>query len=250
MFLITGCSGFIGYHVTKNFLKSGHRVIGIDNLNTYYSKDLKKDRLRQLKKFNLFYFYKLDLSKINNLKKIKNELKKVKYVIHLAGQAGVRYSVVNPYSYIDNNIRAHLNLLEIFKEVKIDFFMYASSSSIYGNNKNKPNPESFYAVTKKTIEDMSYVYHQIYKINFIGLRFFTVYGSWGRPDMFIYKFIEKSFKNKIIDIYNKGNHKRSFTHINDVIYNLNLIFNKYSKNSKKIFKVYNIGNPKSVELKN
>ena len=250
MFLITGCSGFIGYHITKNFLETGHKVIGIDNLNSYYSLDLKKARLRELKKFDLFNFHKLDLSKISQLKKLNTELKKVRYVIHLAGQAGVRYSIVNPYSYIDDNIKAHLNLLEIFKGKKIDLFIYASSSSIYGNNKNNLNPESFYAVTKKTIEDMSYVYHRIYKINFIGLRFFTVYGSWGRPDMFVYKFIEKSLQNKVIDIYNFGNHKRSFTHIDDVIFNFNLLFKKYSKYSKKIFKIYNIGNPKSVKLKN
>ena len=117
-------------------------MIGIDNLNSYYSVDLKKDRLKELKKFNLFNFYKLDLSKINQLKKLNSELRKVRYVIHLAGQAGVRYSIVNPYSYIDDNIKAHLNLLEILKE-KIDLFIYASSSSIYGNNKNNSNPESF-----------------------------------------------------------------------------------------------------------
>ena len=251
MFLITGCAGFIGFHLSIYYLKKNQRIIGIDNLNSYYDKKLKLRRLKELKKFKNFKFIFLDLKKKKSLIKLKKY--SFKYIVHLAGQAGVRYSIINPISYVDNNIKAYINLLEFFKYKKnLISILYASSSSVYGDKishiKNY-NIKSVYAATKKTMEFISDVYCKIYKLKFIGMRFFTVYGPYGRPDMSIFKFFNNIIKNKKIDVYNYGNHKRSFTYIDDIIFNINKIILHSKKNIKiKDSKFYNIGNPQTVNL--
>ena len=251
MILITGCAGFIGFHLSLFYLKLGRQVIGIDNINNYYSKELKLKRLNKLKKFKKFKFFLIDLKKKQSLKKIKKY--RIKFIVHLAGQAGVRYSIVNPLSYVDNNIKAYINLLEFFKYHRhLVSILYASSSSIYGDKKSKIknyNIKSVYAASKKTMEFISDVYCNIYKLKFVGMRFFTVYGPYGRPDMSIYKFFNNILEDKKIDIYNYGNHKRSFTYIDDIILNINKIVINSDKNKyKKDSIVYNIGNPNSVSL--
>ena len=251
MILITGCAGFIGYHLSIFYLKRGKQVLGIDNINNYYSKELKLKRLNKLKKFKKFKFFFIDLKNKQSLKKIKKY--RVKFIVHLAGQAGVRYSIVNPLSYVDNNIKAYINLLEFFKYHRhLVSILYASSSSIYGDKKSKIknyNIKSVYAASKKTMEFISDVYCNIYKLKFVGMRFFTVYGPYGRPDMSIYKFFNNILEDKKIDIYNYGNHKRSFTYIDDIILNINKIVINSDKNKyKKDSIVYNIGNPNSVSL--
>ena len=251
MILITGCAGFIGYHLSIFYLKRGKQVLGIDNINNYYSKELKLKRLNKLKKFKEFKFFLIDLKNKQSLKKIKKY--RIRFIVHLAGQAGVRYSIVNPLSYVDNNIKAYINLLEFFKYHRhLVSILYASSSSIYGDKKSKIknyNIKSVYAASKKTMEFISDVYCNIYKLKFVGMRFFTVYGPYGRPDMSIYKFFNNILEDKKIDIYNYGNHKRSFTYIDDIILNINKIVKNSDKNKyKKDSIVYNIGNPVSVSL--
>jgi UDP-glucuronate 4-epimerase len=250
MILITGCCGFIGFHLSQFYLKKGIKIIGIDNLNNYYDTRFKKNRLKILRKNKDFKFYKIDLKNKNSLKKIK-KYKKIKHIFHLAGQAGVRYSIINPQTYVSDNISAYINLLEFFKKSKqLKCIFYASSSSVYGQQKRnkKENMISVYAVSKKTLEHLSNVYNYIYKMNFIGMRFFTVYGPYGRPDMSIFKFFKNMSINKHIDVYNYGNHQRSFTYISDLIENINRIL-FYYKNKKNFSIIHNIGNPKSISLR-
>ncbi len=254
MILITGSAGFIGFHLAEFYLKRNIQVVGIDNLNNYYDPRIKKNRLKILKKNKNFIFLKIDLKKGESFKKLNKYRKKIKFVIHLAGQAGVRYSISNPLTYIKNNIEGYINLLEYFKFQKnLKCIFYASSSSIYGEQKkitNKDNMISIYAVSKKTLEQISSVYNHLYGMKFFGMRFFTVYGPYGRPDMSVYKFFNKISKNKSIEIYNRGNHFRSFTYISDIVDNINrlLLYVKKFKN-KKFNEVINIGNPKSVDLR-
>ena len=250
--LITGCAGFIGFHTSEYFFKKKIKVIGCDNLNNFYDVNLKKDRLKLLKihKKN-FKFYKIDLQNIKNLEKViyKN---KIKTVIHLAAQAGVRDSIDYPKKYFDNNVIVFFNILEICRKFNVDL-LYASSSSVYGEKKpmvenNRTKPIQFYAATKKTNETMASVYSKLYNFKSIGLRFFTVYGPYGRPDMSYYKFSKKIFQNKKIEIYNKFNHSRDFTYISDVT---NLIFKCYLKiqKSKNIEnQIYNVGSGKKISL--
>ena len=252
MILITGCCGFIGYHLTNYYIKRGKRVIGIDNINNYYNRKFKLDRLKVLNKSKYFRFYKIDLKKKKSLEKIHKFKSSIKYIFHLAGQAGVRYSIKDPSSYIKNNIEAYIYLLEFFKNQKnLKCILYASSSSVYGQKDKyiKDNMISIYAVSKKTLENISNVYRNLYSMNFVGMRFFTVYGPHGRPDMSIFKFFNNASKNRSIDIYNYGNHQRSFTYISDLIENIQKIILFY-KNKKKPFSViHNIGNPKSIDLR-
>lgn len=249
MYLITGAAGFIGYHKSLNLLKKNKYVVGIDNFSNYYDPKLKNNRIKELKKFRNFKFIKMDLAKKNEFNKLKNLKKNINFIYHFAGQAGVRYSFKNPASYIKNNILGHVHLLEFFKKEKINTIFYASSSSVYGETIGKKRiPESIYAVSKKTLEDISRVYSINYNLKIVGLRFFTVYGPYGRPDMSVYKFFKLNKENKHIEIYNNGQHKRSFSFIDDVIKNLHKMENAIRKYPKPYCNTFNLGNPASIEL--
>jgi len=259
MYLVTGAAGFIGFHLSLKLLKKKKFVIGVDNINHYYDQKIKYDRLKILKKFSKFKFFKIDLNNKKNFsKKINRYKNKIEIIIHLAGQAGVRYSIINPSSYISNNIMSYVHLLEFFKNSsKIKLILYASSSSIYGEVGSKTslssqpqiNPISVYSASKLSMELISNAYHFLYKKNFIGVRFFSVYGPWGRPDMFYLKFLKKIRDNKPIEIYNYGNHHRSFTYIDDVVLNLMKLINKFKNHKRTVCDVFNIGNPHSISLK-
>jgi len=255
--LITGVAGFIGFYSAKHELEKGNYVIGVDNLNNYYDPKIKKDRLNTLKKEKNFLFFKNDLNDKNFYKKLKKYLKDIEVIIHLAGQAGVRYSIKNPESYISNNILAYVKLLEFFKfSKKLKTILYASSSSVYGEkNENKLSnssvnrPVSVYSASKISMELISNVYSNLYSMNLIGLRFFTVYGPWGRPDMSYFKFLISNKKKKKIEIYNFGKHQRSFTYIDDLISNMFKILSFYKKTKKKGESlVFNLGNEKTIKL--
>ena len=253
--LVTGCAGFIGYHFTNNILsKRNISVIGIDNINDYYDVNIKKNRLKNLKKKNNFTFYKIDLLEFNKLNKLIKK-NKIKYIIHLAAQAGVRFSIENPRTYFDNNIKGFFNILEISKINNIKHLIYASTSSVYGDNKEFPlseeyktdSPLSFYAASKKTNEVMAHSYSYIYKIPSTGVRFFTVYGPFGRPDMALFKFTKNILNNKQIELFNGGLHVRDFTYVDDIINGIISIINRPSK--KEIpYNIFNIGNGKPKKL--
>ncbi|MDC1047580.1 NAD-dependent epimerase/dehydratase family protein [Alphaproteobacteria bacterium] len=253
--LITGCAGFIGYHTVIKLTKKKIKVIGIDNLNSYYDVNLKKKRLNNLKKQKLFKFYKVDIENYKNLKKIFIKYE-IKYVIHLAAQAGVRYSITNPDKYFNSNIKGHYNLINVSKNFKVKHFMYASSSSVYGNNNNFPIvedeptdfPQSFYAASKKINEIMTYSYSSVYKLPSTALRFFTVYGPYGRPDMFLFKLVKSIKDNKKINIHNFGKHERDFTYIDDVTNSISKLLLKPPKH-KSPHEIYNIGSDNPVKLR-
>ncbi len=253
--LITGAAGFIGYNLSSLLLKKKHKVYGIDNFDEYYSIVIKKKRVSSLKKNKNFFFNKID---ITNKKKLKLYFKKKKLdlVIHLAAQAGVRYSLVNPQKYIDVNIFGFLNLIEETRLNKIKNFFYASSSSVYGDSTKFPldekqplNPKNIYGVSKKLNEQIAELYSKCFNINCTGLRFFTIYGEWGRPDMFMLKLFKATMSKKIFELNNYGNHKRDFTYINDAIgavYGLiqkkqknHCIYNICSNNPIKILEIIN-----------
>ncbi|MDZ6255978.1 SDR family NAD(P)-dependent oxidoreductase, partial [Klebsiella pneumoniae] len=218
-FLVTGAAGFIGFHVSKRLLNDGHQVVGIDNINDYYDVKLKESRLEQLESPS-FTFYKLDLADRDGMSKLF-ETEQFERVIHLAAQAGVRYSLENPYAYADSNLTGYLNILEGCRHNKVQHLLYASSSSVYGLNRKMPfstddsvdHPVSLYAATKKANELMAHTYSHLYSIPTTGLRFFTVYGPWGRPDMALFKFTKAMLEGKSIDVYNYGKMKRDFTYI-------------------------------------
>ena len=251
--IVTGSSGFIGYHVVKNLLAQNLKIIGIDNHNNYYDPKIKLKRKKLLIKDKNYQFFKID---IKNKDKLMNIFKKFKpkVVINLAAQAGVRYSFDKPQKYIDSNITGFTNILEIMKNLKLQNLIYASSSSVYGNSKKFPfkenqglNPLNFYGQTKLLNEKIAQIYQKNFKINTIGLRFFTIYGPIGRPDMFIPKIISKLKKRKTIELYNKGNHFRDFTYVEDVAKIINKIVRNINKT--KLFDVYNICNGKSYNIK-
>ena len=254
--LITGAAGFIGFHLALLLTKSKkNKVYGIDNLNNYYDIKLKKDRLKILKCNKNFFFEKIDISykkKLNELFK-KN---KFDYVVNLAAQAGVRYSINNPNTYFQSNVLGFFNILDCCKEYNIKHLLFASTSSVYGNSNKKSNKEfhntseplSFYAATKKTNEVLAYSYSNIHNISITGMRFFTVYGPFGRPDMALYKFAHNINKNKTIKLFNNGNHNRDFTYIDDVVKAINLLIKKPLR-GKIPFRILNIGNSKSISLK-
>lgn len=240
--LITGCAGFIGFHLIKNIDSKNINIFGVDNLNNYYSPKLKNLRLSILKKKNNFKFYKLDISDYKKLDKLFLKLK-IDVVINLAAQAGVRYSLINPKDYIEANMLGFFNVLDLSKKYKIKKLIYASSSSVYGDKKHYPvkedvliNPKNIYSLSKKNNEELAKIYYEQFGFSSIGLRFFTVYGEWGRPDMLMIKYmLSKLNKNKFI-LNNKGNHYRDFTYIDDVTFVLkNLIFKKIK--GKKILNV-------------
>ena len=258
--LVTGAAGFMGYHVVKKLLDYKNDVVGIDNFNDYYDVKLKKARYSQLKKIKTknLNFYKIDLQ---NETKLNNLFKKHKFdfVINLAAQAGVRYSLSNPDSYLNSNIIGFYNLLKLSVKYKIKHLIGASSSSVYGeqtnNTKEEDNtdkPLQFYAATKKSNELMAHSFSNIYKIPITMIRFFTVYGPWGRPDMMLYKFTDLITKNKKIPFYNKGHHYRDFTYIDDTVDGILLSVKKIpkiNKNKKVPFEVYNLANSKQVYLR-
>lgn len=248
--LITGAAGFIGFNLS-NKLKKKYKVLGIDNINNYYSPFLKKNRIYNLISKN-FKFKKVD---IKNYKILETTFKNFKpeIIINLAAQAGVRYSLKNPKVYLDNNINGFFNILELSKKYKVKHLLFASSSSVYGKNKDKilkissntDKPISFYAFTKKANELMAHYYSHMFKLKITGLRLFTVYGPWGRPDMSLYKFVKNILKRKSINIFNHGKHQRSFTYIDDAI---NQISKLIELKEKKLFNIYNIGGAKPIKL--
>ena len=266
--LVTGAAGFIGFHLSKKLCEGGWEVAGLDNLNDYYDINLKKDRLNQLKLNENFTFHKIDLNERESIKKLF-EAEKFDYVVNLAAQAGVRYSLINPYSYIDSNISGFLNLLEGCRHNPVKHLIYASSSSVYGANTKMPfsvhdnvdHPVSLYAATKKANELMAHTYSNLYKINTTGLRFFTVYGPWGRPDMALFIFTKNIAEGKPIDVYNNGKMRRDFTYIDDIVDGIIKLLpmipmpnpdwsgdNPDSATSFAPYKLYNIGNNQPVEL--
>ena len=253
--LLTGAAGFIGFHTAKKLLDRGDEVIGIDNINDYYDINLKHARLEQIRstpnKKN-FYFSKVDISEPEDLDNIFDNYKP-DGVIHLAAQAGVRYSIENPSAYITSNIIGFQNILECCRKSKVDGLIYASSSSVYGGNKKVPfsesdnvdNPISIYAASKKANELMAKTYNHLYNLKSTGLRFFTVYGPWGRPDMAISIFTKKILNGDPIQIFNYGKMQRDFTYIDDIVNGIiSALKNNYD------FKVYNLGNSKSEKLLN
>ncbi|MFB2733540.1 NAD-dependent epimerase [Shewanella mangrovisoli] len=223
-YLVTGVAGFIGSAVTKSLCGLGHSVVGIDNLNNYYDVNLKHDRLKQLADQSLFCFKQIDLSDRNAITELF-KAERFERVIHLAAQAGVRYSIENPHAYADSNLVGHLNILEGCRQTKVKHLVYASSSSVYGLNSKTPfatsdsvdHPVSLYAATKKANELMAHSYSHLYDIPTTGLRFFTVYGAWGRPDMAPFIFTKKILEGETIDINNNGDMWRDFTHVDDIV---------------------------------
>ena len=263
--LVTGCAGFIGFHLSKKLINEGISVVGIDNINSYYDVKLKKDRLKILKKTKLnkkykFLFHKIDISNKSSLKKI---FKKYNFdqVIHLAAQAGVRYSIEKPEAYVNSNLVGFANILENCRQKKIKHLFFASTSSVYGESNKFPykethntdSPIQFYAATKKSNEVMAHSYSYLFNLHTTALRFFTVYGPWGRPDMALYKFTKNIIENKKVPLFNRGNHYRSFTYIDDVIEAIILLVRKKRKKNyldkKTPFEIINIGNNKSESLK-
>jgi UDP-glucuronate 4-epimerase len=268
--LVTGAAGFIGAALTLRLLKRGDEVIGIDNLNDYYDINLKLARLETILHYANFKFIKIDISDKTKIEALfENE--KFDNVMHLAAQAGVRYSISNPHAYIDSNIIGFLNILEGCRNNKIKHFVYASSSSVYGANTKMPfsvhdnvdHPVSLYAASKKTNELMAHTYSHLYGLATTGLRFFTVYGPWGRPDMSLFKFTQNILEGKPIDVFNYGNHRRDFTYIDDIVEGvMRVIDNPAQKNnhwdgncpdpgtSLAPYRIYNIGNNNPVSLLN
>lgn len=252
IYLITGAAGFIGFYLSKKLLEKGCRVIGIDNINDYYDVNLKQGRLEKLKPFEQFTFIKGDISDKDIVFKIFGEYKP-NIVVNLAAQAGVRYSIENPDVYIQSNIIGFFNILEACRYNPVEHLVYASSSSVYGSNKKVPfeesdfvdNPVSLYAATKKSNELMAYTYSHLYKIPATGLRFFTVYGPMGRPDMAYFGFTNKYFKGEPIKIFNNGNFEhdlyRDFTYVDDIVEGVTRLLNNPSIGDEPS-KVFNIGN--------
>jgi UDP-glucuronate 4-epimerase len=267
--LITGAAGFIGFHLSKYLLETKeYKVIGIDNINDYYSTKLKEDRLEIQKKYDNFEFYKIDLKEKEKIDELF-EKEKFDYIVNLAAQAGVRYSITNPYLYVDSNLIGFVNILEACRNNPIKHLLYASSSSVYGGNKivpfstdhNVDHPVSLYAATKKSNELMAHVYSHLYKIPTTGLRFFTVYGPWGRPDMAYFSFTKNIMEGKPIKVFNHGKMERDFTYIDDIVEAMYKLINKIPKENKDWdekkdslsesfapYKIYNIGNNSPVKL--
>lgn len=261
--LLTGAAGFIGSYLSRRLLNSGVTVIGIDNMNDYYDVGLKEARLQMLSGYDKFTFYKADISDMNEMKRIFEE-NQPDIVVNLAAQAGVRYSITNPDSYIQSNLIGFYNILECCRhsyddgKKGVQHLVYASSSSVYGSNKKVPystadkvdNPVSLYAATKKSNELMAHAYSKLYGIPSTGLRFFTVYGPMGRPDMAYFGFTNRMVKGQTIQIYNNGDMYRDFTYIDDIVTGIEKVMDKApDKNEDGVkYKVYNIGNNKPESL--
>jgi UDP-glucuronate 4-epimerase len=249
-YLVTGAAGFIGFHVSRALLERGDRVIGLDNLNDYYDVSLKEERLRLLKDYQEFDFYKEDLANMDGLATVFTD-NPIQVVCNMAAQAGVRYSLVNPFAYQKANMEGFLNLIHLSQERKVENFVYASSSSVYGSNKKVPfsvrdrvdHPISLYAATKKANELVAHTYSHLYGLPCSGLRLFTVYGPWGRPDMALFIFTRAILNDQPIDVYNYGKMKRDFTYIDDIVKGV-----LASLDRPVPFAIYNLGNSRAVDL--
>ncbi|MHD0397953.1 NAD-dependent epimerase [Staphylococcus simulans] len=265
--LITGAAGFIGSHLAKKLISQGHEIVGVDNINDYYDPQLKEDRLKSIGD-NHFAFYKVTLEDADKLEEIFKE-QHPDVVINLAAQAGVRYSLENPRAYIDSNIVGFVNILECCRHYDVKHLIYASSSSVYGANTSKPfsttdnidHPLSLYAATKKSNELMAHTYSHLYNLPTTGLRFFTVYGPWGRPDMALFKFTKAIVNEETIDVYNHGNMMRDFTYVDDIVEAISRLVKRPAQpnpewsganpdpsSSYAPYKIYNIGNNSPVRL--
>jgi len=266
--LVTGVAGFIGFHTAIRLLERGERVIGLDNINDYYDVRLKKARLAKLKPFKEFTFTKTDLADRVKMRRLF-ATQSITKVVHLAAQAGVRYSLVNPHAYTDSNIEGFLNILEGCRQTKVEHLVYASSSSVYGGNTHMPfsihdnvdHPVSLYAASKKANELMAHCYAHLYRIPCTGLRFFTVYGPWGRPDMALFIFTKAILEGKPIEVYNHGKMRRDFTYVDDIVEGVIRTLDHPAKpnqawsgdrpdpgTSSAPARIYNIGNHQPVEL--
>jgi UDP-glucuronate 4-epimerase len=267
-FLVTGAAGFIGFHTAKALLDRGDEVIGLDNLSAYYDVTLKEARLSQLEGRNGFTFHKLDLADREGMERLFSETRPQR-VIHLAAQAGVRHSLEAPHAYIDSNIVGMLHVLEGCRRNAVEHLVYASTSSVYGGNTSLPfsvhdnvdHPLSLYAATKKADELMAHAYAHLYRLPVTGLRFFTVYGPWGRPDMALFTFTRKILAGEPIDVFNNGQHARDFTYIDDIVEGVVRTADKVAQpdpdwrsddpdpaQSSAPYRIYNIGNNNAVDL--
>jgi len=267
-FLVTGAAGFIGFFVAKRLISEGHQVIGLDNLNDYYDVNLKKARLSILNEHRLFSFAELDLADRKGVAELFAQ-HQFNRVIHLAAQAGVRYSIDNPMVYADSNLIGHLTILEGCRQHNVEHLVYASSSSVYGLNVRAPfsasdsaeHPISLYAATKKSNELMAHTYSHLYQVPTTGLRFFTVYGPWGRPDMALFKFTKAIYEGREIDVYNHGDMQRDFTYVDDIVEGVMRIQDIIPESnnswvaeqggpatSSAPYRIYNIGNGSPVKL--
>jgi UDP-glucuronate 4-epimerase len=266
--LITGIAGFIGFHLGKKLLEDNWQIVGIDNVNDYYDVQLKIDRLKQFEGKKQFKFYKIDISDRDGMAEIFRQ-ESFDCVVNLAAQAGVRYSLKNPYSYIDSNILGFTNILEGCRHNQVEHLVFASSSSVYGANTHMPfsvhqnvdHPMSLYAATKKANELMAHTYASLYKLPVTGLRFFTVYGPWGRPDMALFLFTKAILAGEPINVFNNGQMRRDFTYVDDIVQGVVRVIGKIPEanprwrgdapdpaTSYAPYKIYNIGNNNPVEL--
>lgn len=266
--LVTGAAGFIGFHLAKRLLADGHEIVGMDNLNTYYDVQLKKDRLALLTSNPRFRFHHLDLTD-RQVMELLFRAEAPEIVVHLAAQAGVRYSLENPHAYVESNLSGFMNILEGCRHNQVKHLVYASSSSVYGANTAMPfsvhhnvdHPISLYAATKKANELMAHTYASLYKLPCTGLRFFTVYGPWGRPDMALFLFTRAILEGRPIDVYNNGNMRRDFTYIDDIIEGVVRVMARIPSGrndwngarpdpatSFAPYRIFNIGNNRPVEL--
>lgn len=266
--LVTGAAGFIGFHLSKRLLARGDEVVGLDNLNDYYSVQLKLDRLAQLEPLPRFRFVQMDLADRDGMAKLFHEQRFDK-VVNLAAQAGVRYSIQNPHAYVDSNLVGFVNVLEGCRHTNVQHLVYASSSSVYGMNTEMPfsihhnvdHPISLYAASKKANELMAHTYSHLYGLPTTGLRFFTVYGPWGRPDMALFLFAKAILEGRPIDVYNHGKMKRDFTYVDDIVEGVVRVLDNTAQTnsdwtganpdpgtSSAPYRIYNIGNNQPVEL--
>ncbi len=268
MILVTGAAGFIGFHVVQRLLENGHAVHGLDNLNNYYDPTLKEARLRELARYPGFIFHRADLSDHSSVDRLF-ETHKPQIVLHLAAQAGVRYSLTNPRAYLESNLAGFLNILEGCRDCGVSHLVYASSSSVYGLNSSLPysvrqnvdHPVSLYGATKKANELMAHSYSHLFRLPTTGLRFFTVYGPWGRPDMAYFRFTRSILEGKPIDVYNDGEMRRDFTYIDDIVEAVVRVITRPALpnpqwqgevpdpgSSTAPYRIFNIGNHSSVAL--